>query len=775
MASTRPSTLKKDPDPSTEPELAEHRLRQWRRYSLNPFEPKEDDTDGTPKQNERDTGNALEGRPDTTRSKSDKTVVNVEEASKSLQESKPPQPNPSQPIKRPEIKHPELKYPGASWVHLFYDLAWAASFASLTGSGKFDNPLDTMNYLLFFAAVLWLWTSQTLYSIHFYTNDWFHLISTFFQLFIFGMLAATTKGYDVTNYIVHSPGMPTLRKDNNIEALNPQQYTDEMTAYLSMLVLAIAYAATRIIQLIQYVRVLYYASSTEPKPKDGSTASKDPTPSQHSRQGGADQPKRGQSLVNRLRSWIRRTPPQLLAITIGLLISNPMFMAALGIAASDFGETVLGASLKLGLWVGGFLVEVFSHLSMPIYWWITDGHITENIDSKRILPVAPEVKLYERLQTITTIILGEGINGIAGTLSTVLVAPGTGRTVGINIASAACIVWFIAYIYFEGPKGETSPMFTSSRYLLWLLLHLPFLASTVLMLIGMKSQFLLTSFLSSLFGTTSGFNRIIQEQLLGNGNATYWRTNPNMTRFLLERGIVWEEEFQKFWYARGNATRDEQPTVMPVWSQRFSLTIALKLFKDFNGGDNSIPSDLQPKIDAYYENSTQVAADLAIMSTNPKEAVYYQILSGLLDGFLLSTRCVIGFAGLILISLGLQDFAHSWPSDRYQWGVITSRLLMGTALCLLLLLNIGEYQELFVPTDPIDKRKQRAGVFLWLEAFWVVPTIAIAYGVEFLVEMALARFAKKATQKKLSMGVVQNQAEGSDESNVGEEKSSKNV
>ncbi|EUC57251.1 transmembrane protein, putative [Rhizoctonia solani AG-3 Rhs1AP] len=712
-------TWKKNPDPKSEPELAQQRIRQWRRYSRDPFESEKNGADASPKQGEGSNDKVPGPKPDNPRMTSwgsGNTVVQTG------------------PDKGSEIKHPELKHPGSSWVHLFYDLAWAASFASLTGSGKFDNPLDTVNYFMFFAAVLWLWTSHTLYSIHFYTNDWFHLISTFLQLFIFGMLAATTKGYDITNYIAHSPGMPKLRESNNMDDLDPQEYTEEMTAYLSMLVLAISFAATRIIQLVQYIRVLYHCGSTKPSPKNQNTTR-------------LSWILRFRSWISRFCSWIsrfrpwisrarfRRLPPQLIAITIGLLISSPMFIAALGIAASNFGETVLGASLKLGLWVGGFLIEVVSHLSMPVYWWMKNQDITTINASdrkKRMLPTAPDVKLYERLQTITTIILGEGINGIAGTLSTVLAAPGIGRTVGINIVCAACTIWFIAYIYFEGPKGETSPALTSLRYLLWMILHLPFLVSTVLMLIGMKSQFLLTSFLSALFGTMDGFNRIRNEQLSGNPNMTYWRTNPEMKRFLLKRGIVWEKEFQKFSYAFGNATIEERSTVMPIWLQRFSLTVAVTLFKDFNGEDDSIPSDLQDIITGYYENSTQVIEDLKIIPTYPKDAVYYQILGGLLDGFVLSTRCVIGFAGLILITLGLQDFIHSWPSDRYQWGVIASRISMGLILCLLLLLNIGKYQDLFVATDKLN---QRAGVFQWLEVFWVLPTIAIAYGLEYLVEM----------------------------------------
>ncbi|CAE6466016.1 unnamed protein product [Rhizoctonia solani] len=254
----------------------------------------------------------------------------------------------------------------------------------------------------------------------------------------------------------------------------------------------------------------------------------------------------------------------------------------------------------------------------------------------------------------------------------------------------------------------------------------------------------LLSFLLSLLRTASGFSQILVEQLQGNPNITYWRNNVVMKHFILERGLVWEDEFNNFLDTLSNATGAEKSMVMPAWTQRLTLTLALKSFKDFNGGEDSIPGDLLPVITSYYENLTQVIKDLEVMPENPEEAAFYQIVDGLISGSVLSTRCIIGFAGLILISLSLQDFIHSWPRDRYQWGVITSRFVMGIVLCLLLLLNIGRYQELVVPNDKLN---QRAGVFQWLEAFWVLPTIAIAYGVQFLVEIILARFAKKALKR----------------------------
>ncbi|CUA69522.1 hypothetical protein RSOLAG22IIIB_14049 [Rhizoctonia solani] len=108
------------------------------------------------------------------------------------------------------------------------------------------------------------------------------------------------------------------------------------------------------------------------------------------------------------------------------------------------------------------------------------------------------------------------------------------------------------------------------------------------------------------------------------------------------------------------------------------------------------------------------------------------------------------------MSLSLQDLIHSAPRDRYQWGVIVSRFLMGIVLCLLLLLNIGKYQTLFVP---VGHESQRAGVFLWLEKFWVSPTIAIAYAVQFFVEIALSRFAKRSTKKATEAAAIAEETE----------------
>ncbi|KAH7338452.1 hypothetical protein B0J17DRAFT_423868 [Rhizoctonia solani] len=67
---------------------------------------------------------------------------------------------------------------------------------------------------------------------------------------------------------------------------------------------------------------------------------------------------------------------------------------------------------------------------------------------------------------------------------------------------------------------------------------------------------------------------------------------------------------------------------------------------------------------------------------------------------------------------------------------------MGLILALLLLLNLGQYQEFYIA---LTLKRERARVFNWLEANWILPTIALAYGVLFIVELVLAYFAKRAT------------------------------
>ncbi|CAE6451712.1 unnamed protein product [Rhizoctonia solani] len=592
----------------------------------------------------------------------------------------------------------KLKHPGSEWILLFYDLAWTATFAALAQNGKFIEPMEVLSYFAFFAAVLWLWASQTLYSIHFYTNDWFHFTSIFLQLFIFGMLAATTKGYDITAYISHTPGSDELNPDVSqlTGADELKMFADEKTDLLSARMIALTFALTRFLHLVQYLRACYYA-----------------------RWGKGYQHRKNQAAETWGTFIHDFVHPQLYAIVIGLIFSNMILFAVVGIVFSDFGTTVLGSSLKVGLWVGGFLLEILSHIWHPILL-----HMHESRPKREVHPLpVGEVDLSKRLDTITTIILGEA---------------NAGRAIAVNVVSAAFIIWFIAYIYFEGPTSGSNPKGEGVRRMLWMVFYLPLLASIFLLLVGIKNQFVITTFLSTVKRSTHGFREVLIEANFPKNitNTSLWESKSGVKNFLFARGIIWADEYKNL--RNSMTTAEEWPVNFDAWLARLSLTMVLK-----STNNDDIPDAAQTLIDKYYQaDKATIAQDSKIQ--DPRESMYYQILTELLKGSLDGVRYILVFAAVILLSLGLQSLIHSCPSDRYQWGVIMCRLLMGLVLALLLLLNLGKYQEYFVLAS---ETRQRAGVFQWLEVFWVLPTIAIAYGVQFIIEVCLTFFGKLSTRK----------------------------
>ncbi|CAE6466008.1 unnamed protein product [Rhizoctonia solani] len=678
-----PPHFTKEPD-ATEPELVAKRREQWRHFSRDPYKPPRDD---------------------------EKPSQSAEQAPE-RQKQEPPE------------YSRRLRHPGSGWTLLFYDLAWTATFATLSQSGSFIEPMDVVSYFGFFAAVLWLWASQTLYCVHFYTNDWFHLTSIFLQLIIFGLLAATTKGYHLTNYISRSPGSTELNSStdqiSDEDAL--QRFNAERTDLFSAKAMALAFALTRFLHLLQYLRVWLYARWGKGAENRGHTH-------------------RGRFLFDRVH-------PQVYAIIVGLIFSNMMLFAAMGIMFSSYGTSVAGASIKLGLWIGGFLLEIFSHLWYPVLRLMARRrrqkeseagkppgtlHWTEDVNP---LPLA-KVDLSERLDTITTIILGESINGFAGTLTSILTAAGVGRAIGINVASTAFTIWFIAYMYFEGPKSGSSPESEGLRRLTWMVFYLPFLASIFLLFAGIKNQFLLTSFLSTVGRSLQGF-----QTLLGQQNVTQRLRNFDTSlesdtaikTFLFERDIIWKAQYQQLSALFRNASNETDfQTQMNAWRMRLSMMMASNTYEArdcaFNGNEG-ISEEIKPLI-GNYTSTTNFNSSL-------------EILTQLLDGSFQGARFILVFAASIPICLGIQCIVHSPPRDRYQWAVITSRLALGLLLAFLLLLNIGKYQEFYVSRLVAN---QRAGVFLWLDAFWVLPTIAVAYAVQFLLEITLAYFAKQATEK----------------------------
>ncbi|CAE6439160.1 unnamed protein product [Rhizoctonia solani] len=392
------------PNPNTNPTLWEHRLRQRRPVSRNPFEEEPVPSGGY--------GNTVIESPAI---QSDAIKFDDAQADSSREE---PRPNGNYDAEWGE------QVPG--WLNLFFDLAWTATFSSLTSNNKFRDPWDSISYIAFFITAWWLWVAQVSYNVDFYTDDWFHLLFVFLQLLIFGTLAATTRGYDVTNYILHSPGSSEL-EPYDIMTIRPDRYAAEHLTKTSLWVITFVVALSRILLLVQHIRVVIYAKLS----------------SKHS-----------------------RLPRRLLIVPASLILSAGLFVAAFMTAWSDWGRHPDGAKVKYACWGSAILVEIIAHV------------IRFQLDVNKGIRLRSHGSVTGRLSDITTILLGEGLNAIAGTFYAIEQAPGFSAPTGSAVVCCAIIVFFLAYLYFEG----AAPLKSVRRRCAWIMMHLPWLLSVILLL-----------------------------------------------------------------------------------------------------------------------------------------------------------------------------------------------------------------------------------------------------------------------------------------------------
>ncbi|KAH7338475.1 hypothetical protein B0J17DRAFT_628955 [Rhizoctonia solani] len=654
--------VRDDIDSDDDDGLTEQRLEQWRPLSQNPFV-------------NPDLGLASGNTPP-------QTLVTNFGGDNERALNKPESNCSSTDLSQHQLVAPPstITHAGPTWVNLFYDLAWTASFASLTQNGQFNEPWntpefqDTVSYIAFFLVVWWLWASQTLYSIHFYTNDWVHLLSIFVQLIIFGLLAATTRGYDVTAYIRHSPGISTFDPQTMDEMVDPERYRADRVADYSLKVIAVSLALSRTLLWAQHLLggscyvplflVLWYARRTAYKQK---------------------------LLV----------PWKLYVLPIGLTISNALYWAAMRVIFSDEGKTVRRAKFKFIFWGAGLASELLLHLFMEHMSW-------EPADPE---PAKESNNAHDPLDS--------------------------GASRGQH-PCAAVIVYFLAYFYFEGPTGRRDPKGSKVRQTVWMLLHFPFMLSIILLLLGVKNQFLLTSYLSTAGETFQKFDEAMEEQDLYLDDPASADNLP-VKNFLLKHGLEWATEYRQLNNAVTNNGKIPLAEVSDgklsqdiyIWNNRMSLKIMVKLYETFMGGSEKISPEIQTMINQYNTNDTLPFEDISQLHPLASSYHYETILTKLLEANLLGARYITGLAAVTLISLAVMNRVHSKPRDRFQWGIILARFAMGFALLLLLLLNIGRYQSLWVYED---QKSQQAGVFLWIWSWWVLPTVTLAFVAEFVLE-----------------------------------------
>ncbi|ELU37613.1 hypothetical protein AG1IA_08363 [Rhizoctonia solani AG-1 IA] len=493
-----------------------------------------------------------------------------------------------------------------------------------------------------------------------------------------------SQGFDVTVYISHSPGMSGELDPKPMEDItDPSRYNSEMTARVSLRIIVFSIA------------------------------------------------------ISSRRGRIYHIPRRLRILLSGLTISTALFFIGWGITRTEFGTTTSGARFKYAFWGSGLIVEVLSYIRMPkvlrrwiialIKKWSTKNDNDKGVDKPLSFTVLPpsnsiikqpspsttalpiplsNVTLRDRLEAITTIILGEGINGIAGTLYSIISAPGLEGPIHTYTSRDLLVVTQI-------PEIELGERCTGCYYIFLSFSALSFYfkeskinsCSLWVPLIsnGQQSTDDYQSFLSTARRIASDLKNM-DEELLEIWTQPEIRSNKKIAGRLVEYGISWSQEYDALvqnmtsrgalWTNSSMSLTNGQREELYIWRWRLSLRSLMRIHGIFMGHD-ATPAQTQSRIADYYHNVTAPKHDHYTSPDSFADMHYYQILGEVLASSLQSARYIMVFVGCIFILLGALEFARSMPRDRFQCGAVISRLLMG---------------------------------------YWVLPTIALAFAIESLIE-----------------------------------------
>ncbi|KAG8959653.1 hypothetical protein FRC05_007597 [Tulasnella sp. 425] len=143
------------------------------------------------------------------------------------------------------------------WLELAGDLAWTATFSSLTSNTSVTEPSAVWNYAVFFCLTWHLWATQTTYDIRYYTNDWWHRILFASQLGVYAILAAFSGSFNV-GWQLDSDAMDVFKGNATELTAQAMDGNQEYLITKSFRAVNALLFTSRMLLFAQYVRVMIY-------------------------------------------------------------------------------------------------------------------------------------------------------------------------------------------------------------------------------------------------------------------------------------------------------------------------------------------------------------------------------------------------------------------------------------------------------------------------------------------------------------------------------------
>ncbi|KAG9078266.1 hypothetical protein FS749_009750 [Ceratobasidium sp. UAMH 11750] len=555
-----------------------------------------------------------------------------------------------------------------AWLDLFFDLAWASTFSNLTQNNTISGGEEIISYAVFFSMVWWMWVSQVSYDIRFYSNDWFHRIFVFLQLCVFGALSAFTNNFDVTAYVGKDDNDPFVAILNTIKGLSAAQQAanevaDDRYPQIAFIGIAFVIAVSRALLCIQYIRVWLYAHD--------------------------------------------KRDPAIVVKPLALLTSSGLWFGSFVMLLSARYSSNAAQISKFIMWGVATLIEIAGHGFAP-----PPSHL-RSMGS-----------LSGRLSTLVTIILGEGLNAITGTLRFAVQSLGFNARSGGLVIATAVVVYLTFYLYFEG----TRPRISKNRRSLWICLHLPYMLSVILLMEGLKNLLLYSILYNSYSFVIHTFsNNLIAAAAAPDGETMIQVLNTTMTPFLAKIGFSWEVGWSQVWSMMQAAPAGaETEKAYYIGMYRLLMNITTVVFDQFQSdGPGKGSAEGQVAVFDYLHNDTLVALDI------PTDSLphFMNVVSILARPQVQGARWISGLAGIVLIFLSFINVTQEWPKDRYAWGSVLSRFINGLILLCLLLLNIGSGTYLMDTSS--------TGIWAWLDSYWTLPTLALSLFLQTVIDHIL--------------------------------------
>ncbi|KZP30533.1 hypothetical protein FIBSPDRAFT_926382 [Athelia psychrophila] len=534
------------------------------------------------------------------------------------------------------------------WIDLLLEISMTTAFASLTDGTPVLQWANVVSYICFFTFVWWIWVAQVAYNMRFRQADWLHRLWVLCQLIVFSALCAFTSDFDITFGLTGSDPTEALREQLMVELGNDNGRLAAQTFRNERLPRVNARGISMVLALSRLLLLAQYV------------------------------------VVFFHAKGLKRNS---ILLHIGtLMFSSLCYFGAFFVLGSsgqdDFATAIPALEVaKLVLWFLPIVVEMLSHfvaLRLP-------GFVRYSTES-----------VSARNATIFIIILGGGLDKITSGFSAFVGNIGLKvNAIPLFLATAAIFICLFS-LYFSTP-GSTREL-SNRRALIWFMSQGLFLGPLLITLqaIAQSLQFsnllnavqLGASALTPMFDHMRDFPDVnVTVEMFPATQILFDKIGNSLPVVISDanRALAYQKK-----YNESINTYELQETMIIVYDGILTTLDALP----------DVGSLLWAKANTFLTVSMTNATYLT-------EANYNDIWSGVIFDRGSSELWLFPAAGASILALVVMSLIKGTPRDKFEWAIVGARSAFGTAICLLVLLDIGG------GASPITASSTLSGSKIW--------------------------------------------------------------